>query len=121
MEELSQEEPETVYEVIIDASERWKDGDLEECGPDGWKSEQLPWYKEKIVEAFESRRRCPKADWFELIGSLGDEDDQLLRVVSDDKTFTAASDAELWFFANDLNSKYGNNSGSIEVTVKRVA
>lgn len=109
------------YEFIVDATQRWTDGDLEACGPDGWKSEQLPWYKEKIVEAFEKRRRCKKADWFEIIGALDDEDKDLLRILSEDKIYTAPRNAELYFFANDLESKYGNNTGAIEVAIKRVA
>ena len=107
------------YEFIVDSAQRWKDGDLEECGPNGWKSEQLPWFKEKIVERFEDNRRHPDADWFEVIGALGDEDDELLRILHDDRTCTATSNADLYYFANDLDSRYGNNSGSIEVTIKR--
>jgi len=109
------------YEFSVDPAETWKDGDLEACGPDGWESEQLPWYKEKIVERFEDNRRYPDANWFEIIGALGDEDDQLLRVLSADKIYTATRNSELYYFANDLKSKYDNNSGAIEVTVKRLA
>jgi hypothetical protein len=108
------------YEFSVGASECWTDGDIENCSPNGWESKQLPWYKEKVVEWFEDKRRYPEANWFELIGSLGDEDHQLLRVLSTDKHSTPAHDSELYFFANDLQSKYGNNSGSIEVTVKRL-
>ena len=107
------------YEFIVDHAQRWKDGDLD-CGPDGWDSKQLPWYKEEVVELFEKRRRHQKANWFEIIGALGDEDDALLRILSEDKTYTAPRDAELYYFANDLDSKYGNNSGSINVTVRRL-
>jgi hypothetical protein len=107
------------YEFIVDPAQRWKDGDLD-CGPDGWDSEQLPWYKEEFVELFEKRRRHRKANWFEIIGALGDEDDSLLRILSEDKTYTAPRNAELYYFANDLDSKYGNNSGSINVTVRRL-
>jgi hypothetical protein len=107
------------YEFIIDSGQRWKDGDLETCGPGGWKSEQLPWYQEKIVGWLEKNRRRPDADWFEIIATLGDEDDELLRILHGDKTYTANHNADLYYFANDLQSKYDNNSGSIEVTVKR--
>ena len=107
------------YEFVIDSHQRWKDGDLEACGPEGWKSEQLPWYQEKIVGWLEKNRRHPDADWFEIIAALGDEDDELLRILHGDKTCTANRDADLYYFANDLQSKYDNNSGSIDVTVKR--
>ena len=81
----------------------------------------MPWFKEKLVELFEDNRRHPEADWFEVIAALGDEDDELLRILSQDRVHAAARNAELYYFANDLDSKYGNNTGSIRVTVKRVA
>jgi hypothetical protein len=109
------------YEFIVDPEQCWRDGELEACGPGGWKTEQLPWFRERIVERFEGHRRHPQADWFEVIGAMGDEDDQLLRILSADRVFTADHDAELYYFANDLKSKYDNNSGAIEVTVRRLA
>jgi len=109
------------YEFIVDPAEKWKDGDLKECSAHGWESKQLPWYKEKIVERFESRRRHPDANWFELIGALGDEDDQLLRIMSTDRIYMATQNSDLYYFANDLQSKYDNNSGKIQVTVKRLS
>jgi len=108
------------YRFIVSSGERWKDGDIEECGPDGWSSKQLPWYRESIVEAFEHKRRHPRANWFEIIGALGDEDDHLLRILSTDYTFAPEQDAELYYFANDITSMYDNNTGSIRVTVKRI-
>ena len=46
---------EDIY-YYIKPSERqgdtWEDANIT-CGPEGWTSEQLPWYKEFIVEAFE--------------------------------------------------------------------
>lgn len=107
------------YEFKVNGDQIWKDGGIE-CGPDGWQSEQLPWYKEEIVEVLEKRRRHLKANWFEIIGALGDEDDVLLRILSEDRIYTALKTAELYYFANDLDSKYGNNSGSIQVTVRRL-
>lgn len=107
------------YKFIVDSDQLWKDGGVE-CGPDGWRSEQLPWYKEEIVEVLEKRRRHRKANWFEIIGALGDEDDVLLRILSADGIYTAPKTAELYYFANDLDSKYGNNCGSIQVKIRRL-
>lgn len=109
-----------VYEFEIDDTQRWVDGNLPPCGPDGWKSDVLPWYKEGIIEKFEKYRRCSDANWFEVIGTLDDEDDDLIRLLKVDR-YKAPRDAELYFFANDLASKYGNNSGSIRVKVHRVS
>ncbi|MCB1865010.1 MAG: DUF2235 domain-containing protein [Chromatiales bacterium] len=107
----------------VKAEGTWKDGDLEPCDARGWKSEQLGWVKEKIVEWFEDNRREPLADWFELVGAYGDEDDELVRLgdAVDGMEFTATRDADLWLFANDLKSRYGNNAGAIDVTVTRRA
>ncbi|MEM7044462.1 MAG: DUF2235 domain-containing protein [Pseudomonadota bacterium] len=110
-----------VYEFQIADTEKWRDKNIK-CGPDGWTSEELPWYKEMVVERFEDRRRHKKANWFELIGALGDEDEHLFRIGKGgtDRRYTAERDADLWTFANDLNSKYDNNKGSIRVTILRV-
>lgn len=109
-----------VYQIEIDDDQRWVDGDLPPCGPDGWESKDLPWYKKGIVEKFEKHRRCSDANWFEVIGTLGDEDDEPIRVLKLDG-YKAPRDAEFYFFANDLASKYGNNSGSISVRIRRIS
>ncbi len=109
------------YRFDIAANQHWMDGEIQ-CGPEGWHSKELPWYKEGIVELLEGRRRCPEANWFELIGALGDEDDQLFRIKKggNGNTYKAADNSELFAFANDLNSKYDNNSGQLEVTITRM-
>ena len=109
------------YAFLIADSEKWTDDDIE-CGPDGWRSEDLPWYKEEIVELFEGRRRCPSANWFELVGSIGDNEDMFFRIGNggEDATYTAPVDGGLFAFANDLRSKYDNNHGEIAVTMMRV-
>lgn len=109
------------YTFSVDPKDTWKDASLE-CDANGWKTEELPWYKEEFVELFEGRRRCPKANWFELIGSLGNDDDHYFRIGLGGRgyTFQAPEDGELYAFANDLRSKYGNNTGEVVVTVTRV-
>ncbi len=108
------------YSFTIKPDDKWEDGGIT-CGPEGWESEDLPWYKEGIVTLFEQRRRCPRADWFELIGSIGDSDDILFRIGAggEDATYRAPAGGELFAFPNDLRSKYGNNVGDMVVTVTR--
>jgi hypothetical protein len=106
------------YQFTVPDNQQWKDNDIC-CGPAGWTSEELPWYKEGIVKHFEKDRRVPEANWFELIGSLGD-DDEYFRIGKGDEDHSPAYDAELYAFANDMKSKYGNNEGVLMVTVKRV-
>ena len=110
------------YAFSIPAGDTWKDAEII-CGPDGWKSEDLPWYKEEFAELLEWRRRCSKANWFELIGSVGDDEESFFRIGSGGAgaTFQAGTDGELFAFPNDLRSLYGNNHGEIHVTVTRVA
>lgn len=52
-----------VYEFQIADGDTWLDKSIE-CGPEGWTSDQLPWYKEPIVRLFEKERRHPDANWF---------------------------------------------------------
>jgi len=110
------------YAFVVPEGEEWRDKDIT-CGPEGWKTEDLPWYKEELVELLEHRRRCPKAEWFELIGSLGDDEEHFFRIGrgGEDATYQSPEDGELFAFANDLRTMYGNNHGEISVQVRRVA
>lgn len=78
-----------------------------------------------VVKTLEDNRRSPSANWFELVGSIGDDEEKeiLFRIADgkDGATFTPTQDGELFAFANDVQTMYGNNSGDIDVTVKRVA
>ncbi len=107
------------YRVEVPPGQKWLDGSIE-CNAAGWDSERLPWYKEAIVERFESRRRFPEANWFELIGALGDEDDTLFRI-GNGTEYTAPADGDLYLFANDLRSKYDNNEGWLDVKITRLS
>ncbi len=109
-----------VYQFSCKNGDTWLDGDIE-CGPQGWSSDQLPALNEIAVELFEKRRRKADANWFELIGALGDEDNQLFRIGDGSSHYSAEDTADLYLFANDLQSKYGNNEGSLEVSIKRIS
>lgn len=113
------------YHITADKDQTYFDKSIE-CGPDGWETSELSWYKETLVESFEKARRVPDANWLELIGSYGDakgqhhsERDHYFRVGSF-KEFTADRTASLYMFVNDLYTKYGNNEGSIEVEITRI-
>ena len=107
------------YEISVDPDSRWTDTNIE-CDANGWESEQLPWYKEGLVELFEKARRVPDANWFALCGSVGDEDDDLLEIGMKN-TISISKNGYLYLFANDLTKMYGNNRGEIDVTIKRTA
>lgn len=108
------------YKLSVSEDDTWQDADIE-CGPAGWESEELPWYKEGIVKAFEKRRRLESANWFALVGALGDEDDALFCVGDGIECYVAVKDSDLYHFANDMPSRYSNNQGSLTVTITRVS
>ena len=107
------------YKISVPAGQVWQDGEIE-CDAAGWKSEALPWYKESIVKFFEDNRRVPEADWFELIGSYGDELEEFFRIGLG-KTITAEHTVDLYLFANDLETKYRNNQGDLTVVIERIS
>ena len=59
----------------------------------------------------------------ELIGAVGYDDQNLFRIGRGGAgaTYQAPVDGDLYAFGNDLRSKYDNNSGKIQVTVRRMA
>jgi hypothetical protein len=108
------------YTFTVAEGDTWRDGGID-CGPGGWESADLPWYKEGVVQFAERFRRLADANWFALIGALGDEDDDLFLIGDAGESYTAPQDAELYLFANDMPSKYDNNEGSLMVTITRTA
>jgi len=108
------------YTFTVAVGDTWKDASFD-CGPAGWKSEELPWYKEGIVKIAERCRRLPDEDWFALVGALDDEDDELFHIGDKKDPIKAPRDADLYLFANDMPSRYDNNDGSLLVTITRTA
>ena len=108
------------YTFSVPENAKWQDGSME-CGAEGWQSEELPWYKEGFVKAFEGHRRLKDANWFALVGALGDEDDEIFLIGDCSLPYTSSREADLYLFANDMESKYSNNNGSMMVTIKRSA
>lgn len=97
------------YEMT--ATGEWVDK-IYACGPDGYNSPNL------LMRLAEFKRRVPKAKWFALIGAI-DEDLATAFVIGGGYTFQAPRSGELTAFANDWASKYGNNRGSVELTVRQ--
>jgi len=107
------------YTFTVLEGDTWNDAGIT-CGPAGWESEQLPWYREHMMKAFEELRRLKDANWFALTGVLGDEDKQLFLIGDKKDPYLAPEDADLYLFANDIAWKYGNNEGSLMVTITRI-
>lgn len=106
------------YEITAKPNQTWEDGDIT-CGPQGWVTEDLPWYKESFAKFFEDNRRANDQNWFALMAALGDRDKHSI-LVGKGTTLTAPHTYDLYFYANDLKSRYGNNSGFIDVSIKRL-
>jgi hypothetical protein len=64
-------------------------------------------------------RREPDANWFTLIGAVGDTDSELFIVGTAKVEYQPTRSDEFCPFANDLKRMYGNNEGRIYLTVTR--
>ena len=94
------------------ASGTWMDADIA-CGPGGYRSPNILF---DLVAPF---RRFPRARWFELIGAFDANIDSTFRIGAG-RVLTATRSGQLTGFANDIGFLYGNNSGSIQLTVTRL-
>ena len=108
------------YKIWTNETDTWQDADIT-CNASGWESSQLSFLKETVVELFEKKRRHPEANWFELVGAYNNDNDAELFRVGVSTQFTATKNGELHFFANDLKSRYENNSGLIRVFIERLS
>jgi hypothetical protein len=83
------------------------------CDADGYQSPNF------FLKLCESLRRMPQAPWFSLIGSI-DKDKNSFFLIGKDKNITAPKTGQLYCFANDAIIAYGNNRGSIQLTVTQI-
>lgn len=115
--------PEESYYFSIDMDQHWYDADIP-ATPKGWDRSQISSMKEWLIKWSESKRRMPDAEWFEAIGTIGKNDANIFRLLDYTnplKPFVPPEKEELFASANDLISKYGNNLGSITITITRIA
>lgn len=64
-------------------------------------------------------RRAPKDNWFALMGAFDRRRDTIF-LIGTTRTLRAPRTGELTCFANDVWLAYGNNHGSVVLTVTRV-
>jgi hypothetical protein len=76
-------------------------------------------YDLKRLAPFRPFRRRRDALWFELIGAVGESEPTSFRI-GEHASVTLQSSGELVLYANDASFMYWNNSGSIDVTVRRI-
>lgn len=113
----------TFVALTLNSSPRTVEGLTE--GQDQLECRQSKLYSPLLFEvscpplSSESLRRMPHAPWFSLIGSI-DKDKNSCFLIGTDKNITAPKTGRLYCFANDVIIAYGNNQGSIELTVTRL-
>ncbi len=120
------------YRITPDPAGRWHDADIE-CDATGWPedlSRNDHWWsklKEGLLESgmVGLLRRVRSANWFEVCACPGFDDDLAFPVGKGQhatEPWVCPRSGPLNFFANDsaIPNKYGNNRGSLTVTVTRV-
>jgi hypothetical protein len=101
-------------EYKFSANGKWIDLNIVH-GPDGDGSG-----RNLFLRLFEHFRRRPKDNWFALIGSVGENESATFLIGSSNPRFKATESGELTCYANDVPWAYGNNKGSIELTVEQL-
>ncbi|MCE7956545.1 hypothetical protein FBQ97_02315 [Acidobacteria bacterium ACD] len=87
---------------------------------DWWEPSTAAGFSRPRLRVFERWRRVPDANWFALIGSVG----QTLAgafLIGTGASVTVATAGELHCFANDISWMYWNNKGSLVLTIRRLA
>ncbi|KHL18967.1 UNVERIFIED_CONTAM: hypothetical protein LK11_03950 [Mumia flava] len=97
----------------LTATGTWTDWRTE-CGPDGYASPN------RVLRWAERLRRHREADWFTLIGTVGSNGAATFAIGSG-TTHLAEAGGELRCFANDVAWFGFNNSGAVELTIRRTA
>lgn len=107
--------------AVLDASQqKWLDGGVE-TDADGWdRADVNLGLRELSIAAVEPFRRVGRANWFQLIGTIGTNDDNSFIIGKNLRNFTSTKSGEFCPFANDLMNFYGNNSGKLQLKVTRI-
>ena len=86
----------------------------------GYATEDAPWYSRWFLSLFEKRRRLPAENWFVLVGAIGKQAESAFVIGAGRQSWKATAAGELMCFANDVPGAYGNNFGSVTLTIKRL-
>lgn len=99
-----------VYEVAARIGSSWKDA----C-----RVVSARGYESWLLTPFRRLRRRSDASWFELIGGVGESESKTFRL-DEWRPATIQTAGELVLYANDARFMYWNNSGRLDVVVRRV-
>lgn len=109
------------YEFQVARNDTWWDAKIQ-CGADGWTAMDTRAIARPLIRAVEPKRRCPNANWMELVGSICPDGCEQFRIGCRGRgwTYTPRHTGHLYAYANDLVSRYHNNGGCIKVTITRM-
>jgi hypothetical protein len=113
------------YVFEFDQNQKWYDASIE-ATVSGWsvEEEDIGFIKALGINAAGHFRRVTDSRWFELVAAVGQSEDELFPVTEftdPAHPYEAQRNGEFCPFANDLDSRYGNNLGYVDVTIKRVS
>jgi hypothetical protein len=100
-----------VFSFTVPNGEEWIDWQ-QACGADGYSSSYF-------TRSWETFRRVPKANWLQLIGTIGRSTKSPVIIGSKLLTFLPPFPGRLYLFANDVPWMYWNNTGMIAVRITR--
>jgi hypothetical protein len=94
----------------FNAEGKWKDWFIE-CDADG--------FSNVVMNLSNWAKRVRAAPWFRLIGAVDKNlDDPIILGVTGE--FVAPATGVLWAFANDAKFAYGNNHGSVDLSIEEI-
>jgi hypothetical protein len=99
------------FSFSVPLSEQWMDW-KRPCGANGYHSTRL-------IRPWEALRRVPKANWFQLIATVGRSLESAAVIGTKLSQFLPPFPGRLYLFANDLPWMYWNNRGMIAVRITR--
>ena len=98
----------------------WYDDGIK-CSPSGWHRDNVQLgVKEIPMTLLEPFRRLATAQWFSLIGTIGQSDEHAFEI-AEGVEITIKKSGEFCPFANDLSRFYGANAGRIKLKVTRLS
>jgi len=96
---------------------------VEDYGVDGFKAEDIKDLKKrKLMHSFRNDKRVKERNWFSLVGALYNEKESGYHFsVGKNSSLTVPVSGRLFFYLNDAPEYYGNNEGSVDITLKKTS
>ena len=104
------------YEFKVADVQNWRDAGIDST-PESGHIRRICWLQAPPVKWL---RRYRKANWYSLVGSIGKSPRSYFPIVGG-RIYTPETTGELLSFANDFVLAYGNNEGTLRLTVTRLS